>query len=803
MASPFETYMKKMKRNQALGTNVMRPGGVMVYDQAAERKKIEDEYLASAPSYNQPTKFPDYNKIRQKEEQSRQDSQYRQNQSIKDAQIMGDAKIMSAFDQAHGLGGDKGLNAIYNIGKDNPYAVSVFDKMNEGKITFAELTENVANPKEFVKPWSPSATEITQMENLLNQGWMPDDIKANPAMAKVYNHYESRNLRRLGERNVDRMLQSEEDQIASDLRDKKYKAQQLADEQAYQEKMAAGPSLYYGPGINEKRMNQLSKWAVKYGDKDVMGLVQGLMGSDGIKDSDGVYGMLNMRANLKRHGASDEFLKEFDEMGHYARIGKMERNYEKEYGKPKSMQELLAERDNKRFDAMTKMEPLPVPENPRQGLIASTLNKMGLKTQLAGHKVAEGVKDAGGALMAGLSGKYDKNLKREINAQEGGGFLDLLNKSAQQVVDAGGQALDAGKKGWDSLGKGVKAVGDFVDDRYGDTAIKNRQADQEAYGTLSEMEGWGDLDQATKDKLANQRVQGLSDNEMYGEGEDQVDISGGEGLTKAGAIAGDVAKGVGVGLLGGAGLGVGAIGAGVAGLAKGAKGLYDKATAEDGFLGGERASYEDFKSGKSRGSFLQRLGKGMAGAGNIVEMANEDIPFSSLGQSDVQFGWKGGKKKKSTGYINDPSNVTSGATQNKPEDNMTPEQQQQMRDSIAVNQKVVKGVNDDGSVRSDASTSGGNTNILNQPGGPPISNEPPPDWMQNMIAKDQGPKTIEDIKAMDPDKIKEIQTQLGVTVDGKVGPETTGAWEAHIAKQNKQRGGFISGLMNYQMGGYI
>tara|TARA_A100000172_G_scaffold80967_1_gene72133 strand:+ start:1724 stop:4138 length:2415 start_codon:yes stop_codon:yes gene_type:complete len=804
MASPFETYMKKTKRNNALA-NVRRSalmGGGTIYDKKAEKEKIEQEYLSNI----QPTATAEFSI---KENPAREAKRNRRQNAIQDNKILQEAMIMNEFDKARNLGGDIGVKEIRKIGMSQPGAQSIFNRMyKDDGITFSELTRE----NKQVMPYKPSDTDMMQMENLIRKnGMMPGDIKANPAMAKVFNS--SRRLQDLAQVNVDKMLKAEEDQIASDNRDKRYKQDKAMEEAAYQDMVREGPKIgrYYGPGVDQDRMNLLAQDYVKYGETGTPeAMVQGLMGADGIEDGLGLIGMLNMRRELKKAGASEDQLSAYDDAGHRARIDKMDREYERDFGPKKNLQQLLADRDERKMYESMQPVKLKNPPMPKGQQVPPFVEAAKLKGQLAGIKLAKKGKKAGQSLMAGLSGKYTKNLDRKINAQEGGGFFDLLKQKAGDVVQAGS---DAYKGASDAVGGAVKATGNFLDNRYGDQAVKNRQADSEAYGQLSQMEGWDSMDEATQQKLVNQRVQGLSDNEMYGQGEDQVDISGGEGLTKAGAIAGDVAKGIGVGALGGVGLAGAGLYEGGKALLKGGKGLYDKATADDGFLGGERASYEDFASGKSRGSFLQRLGKGMVGAGNFVDKLNEDIPFSSV-KSDIQFQTgKGSKGKvptmKNDGYTNE-FNVESGGTQD-------------TQVSSDVN-AIAKG--EDATVKTDKG-----------------------EIIPSVILSKA--KSMDDLKNMDPEMLKTFQASLAKSgydmsksatgeggYDGKFGPETQAAFQAYLDNENAggiiqqentieatppppppdavyddrtmqpdlqgfKKGGFISELMQYQRGGLV
>ena len=213
MASPLETYLNKMNKIDKM-SNVSLPGGVSVYNKADERKKASDEYLSSLP------KRPDAPEFRLIGSPSREDRRYRQQNQAMDNKIVEEGKIMNQFDMARGLGGREGIEKIKEIAESTPGGVNIFNKMNEGQITFSELMGALPNPKNL--PYKPSDTDMMQMENLITKnGMMPDDIKANPAMNRVFEV--SPRLQRLAQKNVDKMLMAEEDQIASRERDRQVK----------------------------------------------------------------------------------------------------------------------------------------------------------------------------------------------------------------------------------------------------------------------------------------------------------------------------------------------------------------------------------------------------------------------------------------------------------------------------------------------------------------------------------------------------------------------------------------------------
>jgi len=829
--------MKKMKRINALPANIQQgigQEGKSVFNRNTERQNAESEYLSSMPVHQTPTGDGPFKPGALTQMRINKESGQRKNQEVMDNLVMEEVQMIGNIENI--LSGHRGSQnydvaktQLRNLGEANSNYKSVFEMVNDG-MSFDEFTRE----DKYVEPPSLSETESRQLDHLLNdRNYTPDDIAQNPQLQEIMSRASGKQLSKLNAnaRAVDMAMEDEDRAILQqEQRNAQLKHNSQMEEAAYQDKMSKGPKIgrYYGPNIDDDAMNLMARDYVKYDDNKPDAMVQGLMGSDSIEDDLGLMGMLNMRRELKNAGASDDKLKAFDDLGHRARIDKMERSYKKEYGDKKDMQQLMAERSEAEFNKAPSMVERTTEAPKKRGFLAGLANKAKLKTQLAGLKTQK----AGGDLMAGLSGKYSKNLKREINAQEGGGFLDLIQKSATQVADTAGQGWESAGKAWGGVKDTVKAGGEFLEGRYGDKAIKNRQADQEAYGTLSQMEGWDDMSQEEQQQAVNTRVQGLSDNKMYGDewGEDEftgdagetgnVDISGGEGWTKAGAVAGDTVKAAGVGLLGAAGLGVGGtLFAGKKAI-EGGKKLWDKATDEkSGILGGERASYEDFASGKERGSWLQRLGRGMNTAGNFVSMAGEDVPFSSYGNNELT-----GIKKR-----------------DKPQKGI-----KQTNVNVRLNEQVEgppePGRKDDGQTLQVSDDIKNNKTVNTSAG------KLAPSVILSKI------KSPDDLKNLDPEMLKTVQASLaeagydmtksgveGGGFDGKFGPETQAAFAEYMKSQTMspveqaeteqqpelgtvgggsdpdkydhimdgsdgltfQRGGFISKMRAYQNGGLV
>tara|TARA_E500000305_G_scaffold111939_1_gene129646 strand:- start:4851 stop:7166 length:2316 start_codon:yes stop_codon:yes gene_type:complete len=766
----LEKYLKGLKRNSALA-NVRRPasmGGGMVYDKKAEREKIEQEYFQS-------TLKPQARFTGMPVNNAQADRRARvQNQQM-DQKVLQEADLRNQFDQARSLGGDIGREAIRDVAMNNPGGVETFNKMNKGKITFAELTEGLGNPQKM--PYKPSDTDLMQMENLVRQGMMPDDIRANPEMAKVYNH--SQRLQSLGERNVQAMLSSEEAQIASAQRDREYKKQRAMEEVAERDRMlASGPNMYYGPGMTRDSIMEQANNAVKYGEKDnIMAMVQGVMGGDRIGKTQGLMGMLNMRAVMKTAGADDKMLAEFDELGQNARINKMGRDLKKMYGdRPLDATQLADKRNQEKEDKRLAKAMAPVPVKGGMKNRKSPLKEALLKSQLFAGRMAKGFTDDSYKQYVQRGGYITKDGKQ--------GYLlgGLATALAPALIGAGktalaskaaGAATGGAATGGGGLLSGISSMFGGMKDRYMDNPVAAGKLESIMNSTDSEGNPIGEAE-----------ARQIRD---AGGGSADLATTIGRGAKEFGKDSLSGLVGIGQGLAG-AGVGIGK------GLQAGYKGLTDN-----------KASYEDLASGKEKGSLLQRLGKGMSFAGNVVDMANEEIPFSSMGQSDVQFysGKDGATKPKQQAYVNDADNV-------------------EMPDTDVPQDQVSKDIKDGQVGKTGVEMEGVDGKVI-------------PASILDKV------KDMDSLKGLKPEQLMTVQKALGgIAVDGKFGPETMGAMQKYFDNANrapieqprpepapvrsreeiiqsypvgvdpsnpfpiiKQEGGFISKLMAYQNGGLV
>lgn len=766
----LEKYLSGLKRLDAINVESIARSDAdrnyQLFNKKNERKNLTDNYLKNLPAQAKFTGMPVNN--------AQQDRRARvQNQQM-DQKVLQEANLRNQFDQARGLGGDIGREAIRDVAMNNPGGVETFNKMNKGKITFSELTEGLGNT---VQPPQMDPTQMAQANYLVNElGYTPDDMRSNPALKRMMDNNATMQSR--AEANVDNMLTSEdiqrrEQEYTNNMIQRADAERAQRQEQDRQELYASAPNSYYGPGMKREDILKQANNAVKYGEKDnIMAMVQGVMGGDGIEKTQGLMGMLNMRAVMQTAGADDKMLAEFDELGHSARIDKMGRDYKKMYGDgPLNATQLADKRNQEKEDMrLAKLRaPVPVkgsmPKNRK-----SPLKEAMLKSQLFAGRMAKGFKDDSYKQYVQRGGYITKDGKQ--------GYLlgGLAMALAPSLIGAGKTALASkaagAATGGGGLLSGVSNMLGGMKDRYMDNPV--------AAGKLESIMSSTD-----------------SEGNPIGEAEARKIRDAGGGSADLATTIGRGAKEFGKDSLSGlVGIGQGIAGAGVGAgkaLQAGYKGLTDN-----------KASYEDLASGKEKGSLLQRLGKGMSFAGNVVDMANEDMPFSSMGQSDVQFyTGKDGAKPKQQGYVNDADNIKLPDT-DVPQDQVSTDIQEGQVDKTGVEMEGV-----DGKVIPAA--------ILDKV------------------------KDMDSLKSLKPEQLMTVQKALGgISVDGKFGPETMGAMQKYFDNANrapieqprpepapvrsreeiiqsypvgvnpsnpyqilKQEGGFISKLRAYQNGGLV
>ncbi len=762
----LEKYLSGLKRLDAINVESISHSDAdrnyQLFNKKNERKNLTDNYLKNLPAQAKFTGMPVNN--------AQQDRRARiQNQQM-DQKVLQEANLRNQFDQARGLGGDIGREAIRDVAMNNPGGVETFNKMNKGKITFSELTGGLGNT---VQPPQMDPTQMAQANYLVDElGYTPDDMRSNPALKRMMDNNATMQSR--AEANVDNMIASEDiqrrNQLYTNTMIRKADAERAErQERDRQELYASAPNSYYGPGMKREDILQQANNAVKYGEKDnIMAMVQGVMGGDGIEKTQGLMGMLNMRAVMQTAGADDKMLAEFDELGHSARIDKMGRDYKKMYGDgPLNATQLADKRNQEKEDMRLAKLRAPVPVKGAPKNRKSPLKEAMLKSQLFAGRMAKGFKDDSYKQYVQRGGYITKDGKQ--------GYLlgGLAMALAPSLIGAGKTALASkaagAATGEGGLLSGVSNMLGGMKDRYMDNPV--------AAGKLESIMSSTD-----------------SEGNPIGEAEARKIRDAGGGSADLATTIGRGAKEFGKDSLSGlVGIGQGIAGAGVGAgkaLQAGYKGLTDN-----------KASYEDLASGKEKGSLLQRLGKGMSFAGNVVDMANEDMPFSSMGQSDVQFhtGKDGATKPKQQGYVNDADNIKL------PETDMP---QDQVSKDIQDGEVGKRGVEMEG-----------------------VDGKVIPAAILDKV------KDMDSLKSLKPEQLMTVQKALGgISVDGKFGPETMGAMQKYFDNANRapvglpapeatppppppdavyddrmmrpdlqqfQEGGFISKLRAYQNGGLV
>ena len=553
MDSPLEVYMRKMKRNNALA-NVRRrgdQGGGVVYDKDVERQKIEAEYLANS-------KMPTTPQFTVKGNPAREARRYRDANRVQDEKIVYEASIRNQFDQAKGIGGDIGLKQMHQIGMNNRDGVSIFDNMYKGEgMTFNDLAQNLpsGNP---AQPPKLNEMHSNQLNQMIDNGVTMDDVRMQPGLKNAVQNASLKQQRQLEDNTTkanNAMDLADRTQMESDARDKAYNEKRGMEEAAYKDKMITeGGKAYYGPGVDQDKMNLLAKDFVKYDDEAPLHMVSALMGDK--DETGGLMGMLNMRKVLAKEGASEKQLAKFDDWGHSSRIKKMETDNPNNF---LNAEQLADKRNKAKLDEMMAVSPISLPKGskarPRK---KSKARELLLMAQRGGQKFASGL----------TTSKDD--WKYKVNE---GGFISKLGAGSKKVYD-----------------------------RYFGDAIASSRYDNIAEGDTS---------------LDNAQIKHRRD--ALGEGKASTSDVAGKFLRQA---AGDTVAGAGLAAMGVAGAPVV--------LAKGAKALYDKAN--EG-----KADYEELAEGKKKGSFLQRLGKGMTFAGNAIDIMNADNPSLEYANTDMKF----------------------------------------------------------------------------------------------------------------------------------------------------------------------
>jgi hypothetical protein len=472
MASPLETYLKKTKRNNAL-INVSRrgdQGGGSVYNKEDERSRIESEYLAS-------TKMPQAPEFKVTNSPAREARRYRDANRVQDEKIVYEASIRNQFDQAKGIGGDIGLKQMHQIGMNTRDGVSIFDNMYKGDgMTFNDLAQNL--PSGGSPPPIPrlNDTHSNQLDQMITNGVTMDDVRMQPGLENAIQNASMKQRRQL-ESNTYSANQAidlaDRTQMESDARDKAYNEKRAMEEAAYKDKMITeGGKAYYGPGVDQDKMNLLAKDFVKYDDVKPLHMVSALMGDK--DETGGLMGMLNMRKVLAKEGASEKQLAKFDDWGHSSRINRMENNNPNTF---LNADQLADKRNKEGIEEIMAVKNVELPEGskvkPRK---KSKARELLLMAQRGGQKFASGlttskddwrhkVKEGGfiSKLGAGSKAVYDRYFGDAIASSK---YDDI----AENNLDLDGAQI---KHRRDTLGEGEASTGDvagkFIRQAAGDT----------------------------------------------------------------------------------------------------------------------------------------------------------------------------------------------------------------------------------------------------------------------------------------------------------------------------------------------
>jgi len=384
--------------------------------------------------------------------------------------------------------------------------------------------------------------------------------------------------------------------------------------------------------------------------------------------------------------------------------------------------------------------------------------------------------------------EYDKYLqqggmvgpdgKRRYNI---GAFVKGLGTSGMQ----GAQSAYSGLMGLINKGEqGVTALGEGIANRYGGQQYKDSVAKQKSMGIQGELNkdvfddrDMGDASVADELQESNIEMAKMMRDD-FGMGDQYVDkevarneaIMGGTSQVGQDLVTGAKALGTGALGVGAVTLGAGIEGAkGAYGLAKkGGEALYEggKSLLEHGFdkenegglladashhlNKGAAAKYGDVWSGKEKGSLMQRGRKGLGGLGMLLQDASQAQGFQGADWKGSGLGRYSGpntkdandEAKKQTGIDNgsgdgqvlDLENAgTPTPTQEVLGDD--PIKEMQLNTDSSDQRQVGTGVilNENNMVPTEASTSGGNTNIFNSNKPPEIaSEEEMPSWMRKM-----------------------------------------------------------------------
>ena len=378
-----------------------------------------------------------------------------------------------------------------------------------------------------------------------------------------------------------------------------------------------------------------------------------------------------------------------------------------------------------------------------------------------------------------------------------------------------GDLVKQGQETWGNLtqtvGNSASAIADAARERYGGGFRKERNLAGERY--LGEtLEGFGDMDRDQQVAMSKElRDTGgvkhiMTDQEksqMWGEGLQEAGSQIGEDVVGAiKATPGLAAKGV-------VGAGAATLGAGVLGAKKlyeGGKQVWNEGFDKDvegGLLKdaahhlnkGEAEKYADVWSGQEKGSMMQRGRKGIGMLGMMLKDASKAQGFEGADWGASGLGFKGapGSKKVAKDKVDEKQEVTGDEQKlnmdiiegkTKPTEEIIEESDYNPENAVLkpVESQVATSVDEDGNpttvdtgsgviqdintgtIDAESSSSGGNTNILNDPN--VQINDTVPDWLNQMtpgasnepgqgqgagvLAPEHNPYMVEDKPFYDP-----------------------------------------------------
>ena len=832
----------------------------------AERKRAEG-YLEQARnmSFN-PNPNPNPMAEFHNQQELNKESTQRNNQKAIDDRILYEANKQNRHEQAitGALDLSKGKQTydlartkLRELGENNAQVKSIFDR--DYTDTLGSFQDFTAEPK-YVAPLGAKNESERNQARLWAKTATSDDLAMNTNSALKEAVENDRRASRYIKQNDERMNNALDRETESIIADEKHKAdmEEWRNQRKLDMEKIPKIELKFFTGnknlpMTEEAMATQMRQAIESKDYSTLSaLAQGFQGSDAVDDGAGLLSVLNMGIVARQAGVPDEEIKAFTAIGDNARVDKFNRNSKPVQADPPPPESkaskilaslgrfgkgLTAKGDGKIDKSKWNLSPVEYASSVMEAKKAEPFKKASIIKAKSGidrnapikvkigpnqeNAVDEGAfADQKADLMRRAGMKLPPTLQK---GQEGG----LVQHKA-----VGGLIAGLGTK-LAPVGAAISKYGgaamDFAKERYGASETnKNVLMQQEAEDTIGAMD-FGDFKPTEQElsELQNQRMQGLAENDMYGESdddwdtpdEDKIGVTDKAGLAGLAArnLAGDAVKGAVGTAVGGAGLAAKGIYEGGKALVKGAKGAYDWTTKG-------KTSFEDFQK-TGEGSGWQKAGSLLSKIGTVGLAANEDSPFSSmLGNASAGVSKKGPvsanlnldkKDKGMKGHVNEtPQDVAN-----------------QMADTKEQIEKITDPLNQDFSEQS-------------MDGKGPLQPEDAPMFDKN---------NADSVKRRQAEMVK-AGLDIGQSgdggdgVDGAWGPKSEAKWAEYQAMKNsdemtedadgrqvyqfgsnytahtpapeksnviidpmtgashtynKQKGGFISGIMRYQNGGQV